>query len=241
MATNTKTQKAKAKTAKKTKSTTSTYTVKKGDTLAKIAKKYKTTTSNLKKLNNLKSTKLTVGKKLKVPKATAKSTKTTKKTTTSNSTAKKTNTTSKTTTATVKKAYVPKAGKIGTFGNLTFTVSQNAIKTFEDMSWSKTASIATHDRIDRRDLTEFLGMEPDSIEFEMTFSVFLGVNPLKAFAVATKMQENGTAAVLTLGGTVYGSYKWLIQSQAITLKRFDNTGNVLELTTKVKLIEYPKR
>ena len=38
--TNAKTQKAKAKAAKKTKSKTSTYTVKKGDTLAKIAKKY---------------------------------------------------------------------------------------------------------------------------------------------------------------------------------------------------------
>ena len=55
------------------------------------------------------------------------------------------------------------------------------------------------------------------------------------------MQENGTAAVLTLGGKVYGSYKWLIQSQAIALKRFDNTGNLLELTTKIKIIEYPKR
>ena len=71
--TNAKTQKAKAKAAKKTKSKTSTYTVKKGDTLAKIAKKYKTTTANLKKLNNLKTTKIKVGQKLKVPKAEAKS------------------------------------------------------------------------------------------------------------------------------------------------------------------------
>lgn len=239
--TNAKTQKAKAKAAKKTKSKTSTYTVKKGDTLAKIAKKYKTTTANLKKLNNLKTTKIKTGQKLKVPKAAAKNSKTTKKQTTSNNTTKKPTTTNKTTPAPVKKPYVPKAGKIGTLGDLTFTVSRNTIKTFEDMSWNKTASIATHDRIGRRDLTEFLGMEPDTMDFEITFSVFLGTNPLKQFAVAKKMQENGTAAVLTLGGKVYGSYKWLIQSQAITLKRFDNTGNLLELTTKIKIIEYPKR
>ena len=81
--TNAKTQKAKAKAAKKTKSKTSTYTVKKGDTLAKIAKKYKTTTANLKKLNNLKTTKIKTGQKLKVPKAAAKNSKTTKKPTAS--------------------------------------------------------------------------------------------------------------------------------------------------------------
>ena len=63
---------------------TVTYTVKKGDTLSSIAKKYKTTTTNLKKLNNLKTTKLHVGQKLTISgKRTRKSTKT-KKSTSSN-------------------------------------------------------------------------------------------------------------------------------------------------------------
>ena len=42
------------------------YVVKAGDTLAAIAKKYNTTVSKLKKLNNLKSDKITVKQKIRV-------------------------------------------------------------------------------------------------------------------------------------------------------------------------------
>lgn len=44
-----------------------TYTVKKGDSLYKIAKQYNTTVSNLMTINNLKSSNLSIGQKLKVP------------------------------------------------------------------------------------------------------------------------------------------------------------------------------
>lgn len=50
----------------------STYTVKKGDTLAKIAKKYKMTVSSLKKLNKLKSDKLQINQKLVTSASSAK-------------------------------------------------------------------------------------------------------------------------------------------------------------------------
>jgi LysM repeat protein len=46
--------------------TTSTYKVKRGDTLYTVAKKYNTTVSSLKKLNNLKSDRIYVGQVLKV-------------------------------------------------------------------------------------------------------------------------------------------------------------------------------
>jgi peptidoglycan endopeptidase LytE len=42
-------------------------TIKKGDTLFSLAKKYKTTITILKKMNNLKSDKIMIGKKFKVP------------------------------------------------------------------------------------------------------------------------------------------------------------------------------
>jgi LysM repeat protein len=58
----------KKETKKKVTSKTQYYTVKKGDTLAKIAEKYDVSISDLKKWNKLKSDEITVGQKLIVKK-----------------------------------------------------------------------------------------------------------------------------------------------------------------------------
>ena len=50
--------------------TTTTYTVKKGDTLYSIAKNYNTTTEKIKSLNNLSTNNLTIGQQLKIPSTT---------------------------------------------------------------------------------------------------------------------------------------------------------------------------
>ena len=47
--------------------TTTNYTVKKGDTLYSIAKQYNTTVDKIQNLNNLSSTTLTIGQNLKIP------------------------------------------------------------------------------------------------------------------------------------------------------------------------------
>ncbi len=73
--------------AKATTASSSTYTVKSGDSLSKIAKKYGTTTANLKKLNGLKSTALRVGQKLKVSGTSTTKTSTTASTTSNKSVA----------------------------------------------------------------------------------------------------------------------------------------------------------
>lgn len=62
------TQKTKSTSTSKPKQNVTYYTVKKGDTLTKIANKYHVTVSNLKKWNNLKSDRIDIGQKLTIKK-----------------------------------------------------------------------------------------------------------------------------------------------------------------------------
>jgi hypothetical protein len=78
--------------------------------------------------------------------------------------------------------------KIGSFGSLVFSVSENTVKTFDGMNWDFSADYATHDRHIKADLLEYMGPGIESISFSMTLSVFLGVNPLKEIKKLREMK-----------------------------------------------------
>lgn len=131
--------------------------------------------------------------------------------------------------------------KIGTFAGLTFSVSDNTVKTFDDMKWDFSAKYATHDRHIQADLLEYLGPEIEGISFSMIFSVFLGTNPLNEIKKLRTIIRNGTTDRLVIGGKVYGSYKWVMQKGSVDLERYDGKGNLWAAKIKVTMKEYPKR
>jgi hypothetical protein len=131
--------------------------------------------------------------------------------------------------------------KIGSFGDLVFSVSSKTIKTFDEMSWKTSANYETHDRHLKADLLEFQGPELDTISFSIAFSVFLGTNPLNEIKKLDKIIRKGIAKRLVIGGKVYGSYKWVILDATKDLERFDNHGNLWAATVKLSIKEYAKR
>ena len=131
--------------------------------------------------------------------------------------------------------------KIGSFGDLVFSVSNNTVRTFDSMSWDFSTDYATHDRHIKADLLEYMGPGLEGISFSMTFSVFLGVNPLKEIKKLREMVRKGYAERLVIGGKVYGSYKWVMQKGTVDFQRFDNKGNLWAAKISVTLKEYPKR
>lgn len=131
--------------------------------------------------------------------------------------------------------------KIGSFGELAFSVSDQTVRTFDSMSWNVSGKYSTHDRHLKSDLQEFLGPEPEDISFSMKFSVFLGVNPLTEIERLRSYVKTGRTERLIIGGRVYGDYKWVIQKISAELPRFDGKGNLWEAQVKVTLKEYPKR
>ena len=131
--------------------------------------------------------------------------------------------------------------RIGSFGDLVFSVSDKTVRTFDSMSWDFSADYATHDRHIKADLLEYIGPSIETISFSMVFSVFLGVNPLKEIRRLHNMVQSGYAQRLIIGGNVYGTYKWVMQKGTVDLKRFDRQGELWAATAKVTLKEYPKR
>lgn len=131
--------------------------------------------------------------------------------------------------------------RVGSFGDLVFSVSDKTVRTFDSMSWDFSADYATHDRHIKADLLEYIGPSIETISFSMVFSVFLGVNPLKEIRRLRNMVQSGYAQRLVIGGKVYGSYKWVMQKGTVDLKRFDRQGELWAASAKVTLKEYPKR
>lgn len=130
---------------------------------------------------------------------------------------------------------------IGSLGDVVFSVSNNTIRTFDEMKSESSAKFATHDRHLQSDLLEFEGMELDTISFSMVFSVFLGVNPYNELEKINSIMKQGKAMRLVIGGKVYGSNKWVIEKLSKEFTRFDNKGNLWAAKVSVSLKEYAKR
>ena len=110
---------------------------------------------------------------------------------------------------------------IGNWGDFTFYVSADQIKTFDSL--------------------EFTGTDVETITFTMFFSVFLGVNPIKEIASLLQAMRRGEVNRLVIGPKAYGTNKWVITKLSNSLKRFDRWGNLLVASVNVTMQSYAVR
>lgn len=130
---------------------------------------------------------------------------------------------------------------IGNWGDFTFYVSADQIKTFDSLKWDSAAKYSTHDRHLREPLLEFTGTDVETITFTMFFSVFLGVNPIKEIASLLQAMRRGEVNRLVIGPKAYGTNKWVITKLSNSLKRFDRWGNLLVASVNVTMQSYAVR
>lgn len=130
---------------------------------------------------------------------------------------------------------------IGNWGDFTFYVSADQIKTFDSLKWDSAAKYSTHDRHLREPLLEFTGTDVETITFTMFFSVFLGVNPIKEIANLLQAMRRGEVNRLVIGPKAYGTNKWVITKLSNSLKRFDRWGNLLVASVNVTMQSYAVR
>lgn len=126
----------------------------------------------------------------------------------------------------------------GAEDGILFTVSEEKLETIDNMTWSGSARYATHQRHLTHALTEFTGLDPDKLTFDITLMQELGVQPMKELEKLWKYEREGTALQLVLGDHGYGKYRWNITSHKINAKYFDILGNISYANVSVVLQEY---
>ena len=98
---------------------------------------------------------------------------------------------------------------VGTLGDIVFETSSRYILTFNNFAQTVSARYATHERHATTALTEFTGIDPESITFDIIMSAYLGADPAAQLNVLREYVRSGTAISLVLGTTVYGDYRWV--------------------------------
>ncbi len=130
--------------------------------------------------------------------------------------------------------------QVGCLGDIVFQVSADAIKTINNVVWSGSARYSEHKRHLSNTLTEFTGLEADTISFEMVLSLYLGVDPMEDIEKIWAYERSGKALSLVIGEKSIGKFKWTIKSHKVQMETFDGKGNITGARVSVELLEYVK-
>ena len=127
---------------------------------------------------------------------------------------------------------------IGCLGDVPFLVSEEVTRTLSSFQWSGSARYGVHQRHAGNALTEYAGLDPEQIAFDVTFSAELGTNPIEEIWRLWRYERNGTTLHLTIGTHGYGRYRWTIVSLKTKAQYFDRNGEIYHAVTSLKLQEY---
>ena len=125
---------------------------------------------------------------------------------------------------------------IGTFGLVTFEVSAEKTRTFDDFKRKTSAKFEQHDIVGLKAKLEFVAPGLDEISFQVVLSAFTGISPLKEADQLREIVQKGEYNALVIGGKVLGNF--VIDSMSEAWKYVDNQGNVLHIAVDVSLKEY---
>ncbi|MCI9509547.1 MAG: phage tail protein [Angelakisella sp.] len=127
---------------------------------------------------------------------------------------------------------------VGCLGDVVFAVSDATVRTLDNMSWSGSVRYAAHERHLGDTITEFTGVDPDKITFDITLLADLGVSPMAEADKIGRIMRSGRAVPLTIGTARYGRYRWNITKYMLKSKAFDRSGNLQMAVLSVSLQEY---
>lgn len=119
-----------------------------------------------------------------------------------------------------------------------FEISDKTLLTLENWKWSGSARYAAHQRHNHHALTEFTGLDPDKITFDIKLAAELGVKPMDLIWQLFDYEREGAALSLTVGTHGYGKYRWNIVSHSTDIRYTTRDGDITAATISLTLQEY---
>lgn len=125
---------------------------------------------------------------------------------------------------------------IGSYGDVSFFVSSETVKTIKNLKWSRSASYSQHKVHGMNAVPEFTGYDSPTITFEVTLSAFLGINPLQELQKLDDMRTSKKAYALCFGDDLYGTL-WMIQRLDTTTEYTYKDGTMASCKVNLTLLE----
>ena len=129
---------------------------------------------------------------------------------------------------------------IGSFGPVIFEVSDRRVRTFEELSFARTARYAEHEIVGRKPVTEFLGPGKGEASLSIRLDAARGLNPRNEIGRLRALCDAGTAAALVIGGQPVGGAgcTYVLVTLAEGWTRVGGHGELLAATVELTLQEY---
>lgn len=130
---------------------------------------------------------------------------------------------------------------LGALGDVVFISSFRTpikVRTFRDFQRDSSARWGSNDIHLQKPRSQFLGPGLDTITFNMSFDVKLGMNPRVEMEKLLKYNREGKVLLLQIGGKALGKGKWKIMDLGQSWESIDREGNLLKASLSVTLEEY---
>ena len=96
--------------------------------------------------------------------------------------------------------------RLGSIGDVNFTVSSLLKRTFKRITGSGEAIYADHQVIGQKPVSEFTGLDLTEREIEISLNAAHGINPLEELEKLCEMRDGGEPHSVVLFGKVFGDY-----------------------------------
>lgn len=127
---------------------------------------------------------------------------------------------------------------IGTFGEITFEVSNNKVFTLSGFKRDTKSKFATHETIGNPPKLEFLHKELQTISFEIILHQSLGIDPAAETQKLRELCETGESNFLVIGNEVFGDDQWIIESVSENVSVWTPDGKIYATKLDLTLQEY---